>query len=216
MEQGAQPPLPPPNGTIAWFGNAFAYNGWQNTLATDEQVSQILDWVETGLKEGGIGINGGYAPGYGRKEYYALAQLAARYQVPTFTHVRYVSVIEPNSAFAAADVVLLNKIDLVSRADCAAVSNWVRRLSPSARVLETVQAQVPLELPLGVGAVSAQPASHCELPHDGHEHCDHHHRLQFDTWSFESGEPLALTRLSKVISQLPPSIFRVKGVLHLQ
>jgi N-acyl-D-glutamate deacylase len=105
MEQGAQPPLPPPNGTIEWFGRAFAYSGWQNTLATDEQLTQILDWVETGLKEGGIGIgiNGGYAPGYGRKEYYALAQLAARYQVPTFTHVRYVSVIEPNSAFEAIE-----------------------------------------------------------------------------------------------------------------
>jgi N-acyl-D-glutamate deacylase len=59
--------------------------------------------VEQGLKEGalGIGVLAGYAPGYGRKEYYALAQLAKKYDVPTFTHVRYLSVIEPQSTFEA-------------------------------------------------------------------------------------------------------------------
>ena len=56
-----------------------------------------------GLDEGalGIGINAGYAPGNGQKEYFALAELAAERDVATFTHVRYASNMEPNSSFQA-------------------------------------------------------------------------------------------------------------------
>ena len=48
-----------------------------------------------------LGINAGYAPGYGRKEYFALAELAAKHDVATFTHVRYASNVEPQSSFEA-------------------------------------------------------------------------------------------------------------------
>jgi len=94
-----------PDGTLQWFQQAFSLNNWQNTLATPEELERILDRVESGLRDGGIGIgiNAGYAPGYGRKEYYELAKLAARYDVPTFTHVRYISVVEPLSAFEALE-----------------------------------------------------------------------------------------------------------------
>lgn len=94
-----------PDGTLQWFQQAFALNTWQNTLATPEELDRILDRVEGGLRDGGIGIgiNAGYAPGYGRKEYHELARLAARHEVPTFTHVRYISVIEPLSAFEALE-----------------------------------------------------------------------------------------------------------------
>lgn len=92
-----------PDGTIQWFQAAFSKNNWQNTLATREEQDEIMDRVEAGLREGGlgIGINAGYAPGYGRKEYYGLAKLAVKYDVPTFTHVRYLSVKEPQSSFEA-------------------------------------------------------------------------------------------------------------------
>lgn len=97
-----------PDGTIVWFQNAFALKNWQNTLANPEEVERIIDLVETGLKEGGIGIgiNAGYAPGYGRKEYFELARLAKKYEVPTFTHVRYLSAIEPLSSFEALEELL--------------------------------------------------------------------------------------------------------------
>lgn len=92
-----------PDGTLLWFQRAFSLKNWQNTLATPEEIERMIDRIEGGLRDGGIGIgiNAGYAPGYGRREYYALAQLAARHQVPTFTHIRYISVVEPLSAFEA-------------------------------------------------------------------------------------------------------------------
>lgn len=92
-----------PEPDLGFFQKAQGYKGWQNSIATPEETQRILGYVEQGLKDGaiGIGVNAGYAPGYGRKEYYALAQLAKRYGVPTFTHVRYLSVIEPRSSFEA-------------------------------------------------------------------------------------------------------------------
>ncbi|MFS1421808.1 amidohydrolase family protein [Shewanella sp. 10N.286.48.B5] len=95
--------ISPADGTITWFQNAFSLKNWQNDLATDAQLNTILSDVEQGLKEGGlgIGINGGYAPAYGHKEYYGLAKLAKSFDVPTFTHVRYANGMEPRSSFEA-------------------------------------------------------------------------------------------------------------------
>lgn len=92
-----------PDGDISYFQNAQRKKGWQYTIASPQETARIMARVEQGLKEGaiGIGVLAGYAPGYGRKEYYALAQLAKKYDVPTFTHIRYLSVIEPQSSFEA-------------------------------------------------------------------------------------------------------------------
>jgi len=93
----------PADGTIVWFQKAFGLKNWQNTLATGDELKEILSSVEQGLKEGGlgVGINAGYAPGYGHKEYYELAKLAKRYDVPTYTHIRYLNSAEPQSSFEA-------------------------------------------------------------------------------------------------------------------
>ena len=50
-----------------------------------EDNLKILNYVQEGLDQGalGIGINAGYAPGYGQKEYYALAQMAADHVMPS-------------------------------------------------------------------------------------------------------------------------------------
>lgn len=66
-------------------------------IATPEQLAKIPKLLEQGLDQGalGIGINAGYVPGHGKKEYFALAELAAKRDVATFTHVRYASNMEP-------------------------------------------------------------------------------------------------------------------------
>ena len=98
-----EPDFDPPDATLNWFQRAFALKNWQNTIATEEELKNIISMVEQGLKEGGLGVsvNGGYAPGYGHKEYYALAELAKKHNVPTFTHVRYLNNNEPNSTWDA-------------------------------------------------------------------------------------------------------------------
>lgn len=99
-----------PDGAISFFQDAQRRTGWQHSIASPEETARIMARVEEGLKEGGLGIGvlAGYAPGHGRKEAFAVAQLAARYGVPTYTHARYMSVIEPRSSFEAlAEIVSL-------------------------------------------------------------------------------------------------------------
>jgi N-acyl-D-glutamate deacylase len=97
-----------PTGAISYFQEAQRRTGWQNTIASPDELNRIIARTERGLNEGalGIGILAGYAPGYGRKEAYAVALLAARIGVPTFTHVRYNSVIEPQSSFEAIEEIV--------------------------------------------------------------------------------------------------------------
>ena len=97
-----------PTGSVTFFQDAQRRSGWQHSLASPDETARIIGRVEQGLKEGalGVGILAGYAPGYGRKEAFAVAQLAARLDVPTFTHVRYMSVIEPQSSFEAIEEIV--------------------------------------------------------------------------------------------------------------
>ena len=101
--QALLPDFKKPDGTLGWFQGAFAVSGWQNAIPSKEQLAQIIDLVDVGMKEGAIAIsiNAGYAPGMGRKEYYELAKLALKHGVATHTHDRYASVLEPQSAFEA-------------------------------------------------------------------------------------------------------------------
>lgn len=97
-----------PDGSADFFASAQSRKNWQNSLAGPEETARMMARVEQGLKEGalGIGVLAGYAPGYGRKEFYSLALLAKKYDVPTFTHVRFMSVIEPQSSFEAMEEIV--------------------------------------------------------------------------------------------------------------
>lgn len=92
-----------PDASPRFMLRAFALPNWTQRPADEAETERILARVEQGLKEGGLGIGmlAGYAPGFGQKENYRLHKLAVRYGVPTFIHVRYMGLVEPQSSFAA-------------------------------------------------------------------------------------------------------------------
>ena len=99
-----------PEATVAYFQDVQGRADWKMDIATPGQLENILALVKQGLDEGalGVGINAGYAPGYGFKEYYARAKIAADRGVATFTHVRYASNDEPASSFQAVQELIAN------------------------------------------------------------------------------------------------------------
>ncbi len=128
-----------PDGSITFFQEAQKRKGWQYTLASADETERIVARVEQGLRDGalGIGVLAGYAPGYGRKEYYAIAQLAKRYGVPTYTHIRYLSVIEPQSSFEAFEELIalaastgahmhISHLNSMSTRDIPAIAELIR------------------------------------------------------------------------------------------
>lgn len=97
-----------PDASLTFFQEAQRRTGWQHALASSEEIERIMARIEQGLQDGalGIGILAGYAPGHGRKEAFAVVELAAKHVVPTFTHARYMSVIEPQSSFEAIEEIV--------------------------------------------------------------------------------------------------------------
>lgn len=90
-----------PNHAIEWFFANFKNPTWQTAVSTEEQLDSIAQLVSEGLDQGGLGVGFllGYAPGTGRKEYYQISKLAAKRSQPTFTHTRFLSMLEPDSSF---------------------------------------------------------------------------------------------------------------------
>ncbi|WP_372609546.1 amidohydrolase family protein [Aquicoccus sp.] len=73
---------------------------WSTEAADAMQTREIVAHVQQGLDEGaiGIGLPNGYAPGAGVKEMAEICDLAFEYGTPTFTHIAYLSNIDPQSS----------------------------------------------------------------------------------------------------------------------
>jgi len=89
---------------------------------------------------------------------------------------------EAKNQIAFADVILLNKTDLVSRDELADVEARIRGINPYARVHKTQRAQIPLNEVLGRNAFDLDRILDIEpdfLESDDHDH-DHHHDHDHD------------------------------------
>ena len=89
--------------TIEGMGEAMRSPRWTDTVASGTEVADILARVQAGLDQGGLGIGfpNAYAPGSGVKEMSALCSLAAVCGAPTFTHVAFMSNVDPQSSVEA-------------------------------------------------------------------------------------------------------------------
>jgi len=137
-----------------------------------------------------------------------------------------------------ADMIVLNKVDLVSEEELDIVRVWVRTLVPRARIFETTHGQIPLELALGVGRFDPSQTereakdihvhdapekhehelnvhAHDENHHDHeHEH-NHDHSTVFETWNYRNNEPFDMKALREIVKNLPVTIYRAKGMVYL-
>lgn len=107
-----------------------------------------------------------------------------------------------------ADVVLVNKTDLVPRERVDRLRARIQGYVPTARVLETVEAEVPIELLLGLDAARERPAlDPAAKPASPDSH-------GFSTFTYRGGM-MSLERLREETTELPPNVFRAKGIVHL-
>jgi G3E family GTPase len=123
-----------------------------------------------------------------------------------------------------ANIILLNKVDLATPEQLAAVEAALRELNPYAPILRAAHGDVDLRLLLDVGAfkvderftAGAEAWLHEEAEHD---HARHHHGHLDDeeigTFSYLSPEPFAVDKLEDFWTSLPDNVFRGKGVLYM-
>lgn len=105
---------------------------------------------------------------------------------------------------AGADLVVLNKTDLVSPGELAALRTWIGEVAPQARVVEAVNADVPAALVLD--AFDHAPVGEEALAEHGEE---------YTSWGVELAGTVSRAAVDAYLASLPPEVLRGKGVLAL-
>jgi len=114
-----------------------------------------------------------------------------------------------------ANLVVLNKTDLVSEETLRKVHARIANINSSLQILETSHSKIPLEILLGInGNLASRPINVDELTSDKHREHNHSHGIQFETWTYESREPLSLEALQIFLKHVPKSVYRVKGFIY--
>lgn len=122
---------------------------------------------------------------------------------------------------AAADLLLLNKVDLVDAEAMERIESWLSENFRRHRVIKTTECSVPIEVLLASGRFAPGIGEHAQS-HDLHkcqdEGCSelhhHHDTTGFRTWSYETRSVLSLGALEQVLQKLPVGVYRAKGILN--
>ena len=114
---------------------------------------------------------------------------------------------------AAADLVLVNKCDLVASESIESIEGMLRDAQPAMRIIRTTNALVPVALISGEierseSARVAQNFDH-HFSHNGHDHAS-----TFSSHAWEMRRALSLDDFTSAVRALPASVFRAKGLLH--
>jgi N-acyl-D-glutamate deacylase len=90
------------DGTLRSILGLFATSKWKS-FATPAESKKVLGLIEEGLREGGIGVGValGYGPDSNPDEYLDVARLAKKFDVPVFTHIRYLNPYGPKNSLVA-------------------------------------------------------------------------------------------------------------------
>jgi G3E family GTPase len=107
---------------------------------------------------------------------------------------------------SSADLVVLNKLDLVDARGRDAARAWLATLAPGRPVVDAVHGEIPVELALGLSSTRKVLEEAATAPG---------HAQGFDSWSLASKEPLDAARLRRFLASLPGGLLRAKGILQL-
>jgi G3E family GTPase len=111
---------------------------------------------------------------------------------------------------AQADLILLNKTDLVSPEALSSLRVWLAEQAPATPMIETVRSEVPLDVLLGARKHRPPEAARLQdiQPLD--------HSDAYRTWTLERTDPLSREDLERFASGFGEHLYRAKGFVHLR
>jgi G3E family GTPase len=126
---------------------------------------------------------------------------------------------EAQEQLAFADVVLLNKTDLVSGDELATVEARIRQINPYARLHRTERCDIDLGNVLGRDAFNLDRILEIE-PEFLNELADHEHDQRIASWSLTSDRPMNPERfipwIQDVTQNFGVDILRMKGIIAMK
>jgi G3E family GTPase len=102
----------------------------------------------------------------------------------------------------SADILLLNKVDLVSERELATITDKLQSFNEIASIILTVRCQIDPDLLFGVGRERLQPSPH------------HHHQPEFESFSYTSQAVYDRTCFTEFADSLSSDIYRAKGFVQ--
>lgn len=125
---------------------------------------------------------------------------------------------EAQEQVAFADVLLVNKVDLVSERELLQLENRLRVMNPAAKQYRTLQSHIEIGHILGVGAFDLEQKLELDPGFLEEEHHDHDDDVT--SLFFREERPLDLRKMERFLSawlaEHGADTFRYKGVLRIQ
>lgn len=103
-----------------------------------------------------------------------------------------------------ADILLLNKIDLIERQQIESLEVKLREINPTAAIVRTERCRVDPELLFGIGRERKR------MPPE------HKHQPEFESFTFTSAETLSRDCFEHFADGLPKSVYRAKGFVRFE
>ena len=106
-----------------------------------------------------------------------------------------------------ADIVVLNKSDLVGAAERAETRAWLAVQAPRATILEATSADLPIDLLTGI-AIGRARRSRAAV------HADPDHALRFEWLALSFEGRFSAARLRELLASMPAGVLRAKGIVR--
>src|SRR5215831_19461082 len=102
----------------------------------------------------------------------------------------------------SADILLLNKIDLIKPTQIEPLETKLREINPTAAIVRTERCRIHPELLFGIGRERkiARP--------------EHQHQPEFESFGFTSGKIFSRACFERIADGLPASVVRAKGFIR--
>jgi len=126
---------------------------------------------------------------------------------------------EAQEQIAFADVIILNKIDLVSEDDLTKLERRISQMNPTAKRLYAENCNIKLENILGIHTFDVNRKLEID-PHFLEDHHHHDHDDKVSSVAFKEEKPLDLDKVDKWMSSLiqekGEDLLRYKGILYVK
>jgi G3E family GTPase len=115
------------------------------------------------------------------------------------------------SQIEGADILLLNKIDLVDAKQIEPLETKLRKINPSAAIIRTKRCRIDPELLFGIGrerkATTLEPGS--PIPATTHKH-----QPEFESFAFTTDKVISRDCFERFADTLPANVIRAKGFVR--
>ena len=106
-----------------------------------------------------------------------------------------------------ADLIVLNKTDLVTDNDLEVLKAWLEDVSPGVPVLPASHGRIPMTAFFGATGGTLEPPD-VRLPHGDHE--------TYVTWHFARSTPVERAQVDDFLAGLPAAVLRGKGFFRVR